>query len=159
MTRDERKTFQEELVNQGEGYGLLVYDGDQPIAWCQFGPGTGFPRYDRGRAYSKLDIPVAWRPQWRISCLFVDKHRRKEGWSSVALREAVAHIGRNGGGVVEAFPFDLPNAKTISYTGTVDMFQKHGFEKVASVGKDRLLMRRRINHDANDQEPAAIVGN
>jgi cytochrome c553 len=45
MARDERKEFQKELALQGPGYGLLVYDGGTPVAWCQFGPAEGFPRY------------------------------------------------------------------------------------------------------------------
>lgn len=144
MTRDERQAFQEGLVHRGEGYGLLVYDDGQPIAWCQFGPANGFPRYDKGRAYSKLTIPAEWQPQWRIACLFVDKHRRREGWSNVTLRATLAHISQSGGGVVEAFPFDVPGAKYPSYTGSVKMFRQVGFEIVASVGKDRVLMRRHI---------------
>ena len=48
MTRDERKKFHKELAQQGRGYGLLVYDAGTPVAWCQFGPADGFPRYDRG---------------------------------------------------------------------------------------------------------------
>ena len=144
MTRDKRKAFQENLVQRGEGYGLLVYTDEQPIAWCQFGPATGFPRYDRGRAYSKLIIADDLQPQWRISCLFVDKHRRREGWSNVALRAALGHIRQNGGGVVEAFPFDIPGAKYPSYTGSVKMYRQEGFEIVAAVGKDRFLMRRRM---------------
>ncbi|MEM7118810.1 MAG: GNAT family N-acetyltransferase [Chloroflexota bacterium] len=145
MTRDERKAFQQNLVQQGKGYGLLVYTDEQPIAWCQFGPAAGFPRYDKGRVYSKLIIADDWQPQWRISCLFVDKHRRREGWSTIALRAALAHIQQNGGGVVEAFPFNIPDVKRPSYTGSVKMYQQEGFEVVAAVGKDRLLMRRLLS--------------
>ena len=144
MTRDERRMFQRGLVMQGKGNGLLVYDDGQPIAWCQFGPANDFPRYDSGRGYRKLTIPAEWQPQWRIACLFVDKHRRREGWSNVALRAALRHIGRSGGGIVEAFPFDVLGAKYPSYTGSVKMFRQLGFEHVSLIGKDRVLMRRRI---------------
>lgn len=144
MDREARKTFQERLVHEGQGYGLLVYHDEQPIAWCQFGPAAGFSRYDSGRLYRKLSIPLEWQPQWRISCLFVDKHHRREGWSTIALRAALDHIAQNGGGVVEAFPFDIPNVKRPSYTGSVNMYRQEGFEIVAAVGKDRVLMRRRI---------------
>ena len=144
MNRDDRKAFQEALVHKGQGHGLLVYNDSQPIAWCQFGPIDGFPRYDRGRKYRKLDIPTELRPKWRISCLFVDKHRRREGWSKVALREALLHIKRNGGGVVEAFPFDVPEAKHPSYAGSVKMYLQEGFEVVTEVGKYRFLVRCRL---------------
>ena len=66
LGRDGRKAFQETLVNEGRGDGILVYESGQPIAWCQFGPAGDFPRFDTGRKYSKLSIPPEWQPQWRI---------------------------------------------------------------------------------------------
>jgi hypothetical protein len=108
MTRDERKEFQKELAHQGRGYGLLVYDGETPVAWCQFGPAEGFPRYNRGRAYGKLAFGAEEVPQWRISCLFADKHRRREGLAKFALHSAIVSIRKRGGGVVEAFPLEIP---------------------------------------------------
>ncbi len=147
MTRDERRAFQESLARQGRGHGLLVYDDDVPVAWCQFGPAAEFSRYDRGRAYGKLTIPAALAPRWRIACLFVDKHRRGEGLSKVALRAALARIAGGGGGVVEAFPFDVPGATRPSYTGSVKMYRDEGFVEVARLGTHTVLMRRDVPAD------------
>src|SRR5262245_36085058 len=71
MTRDERKRFQQKLAQQGRGYGLLIYDAGTPVAWCQFGPADGFPRYDRGRAYGKLALEADEVPQWRASHVYL----------------------------------------------------------------------------------------
>lgn len=146
MSKVERKAFQQALAESGRGYGLLVYDeeGAPPIAWCQFGPPEGFPRFDRGRDYSKLEIPPESKPQWRIACLFVDKHRRREGWSKVALHAALESVARRGGGVVEAFPFDVPGKDAPSYTGSVAMYREEGFEEAARLGKITVLMRRYV---------------
>lgn len=92
MTRDQRKDFHHGLVYDGRGYGLLVYDCGIPVAWCQYGPAEGFPRYDRGRAYSKLTLLSGERPRWRISYLFADKHRRREGLAKFALHSAMVNI-------------------------------------------------------------------
>jgi len=141
MTRDERKEFQKELVYQGRGYGLIVYDAGTPVAWCQFGPPDGFPRYDRARAYRELSLPADLAPRWRISCLFVDKHRRGEGLSRVALKAALEIMRRRGGGVVEAFPLDVPGIARPQYTGSVKMYEQEGFQEVARLGKSTVLMR------------------
>jgi hypothetical protein len=150
MTRDERKAFQKRVADRGPGAGLILYDNDVPIAWCQFGRADLFPRFDRGRAYKELP-PVDRAALWRISCLFVDKHRRREGLSHVTLKAALATIGRHGGGVVEAFPLDVPGAKYPSYTGSVIMYAAEGFEIVAPLGKNAYLMRRTIPANSGAQ--------
>lgn len=141
MTKDERRDFQKALAHQGLGSGLIVYDVDAPIAWCQFGLAERFTRYDRMRAYQELDLPAAVRPRWRISCLFVDKHRRREGLSQYALHSALELIRKKGGGVVEAFPLDVPGARYPSYTGSEKMYKQEGFKTIARLGKNTLLMR------------------
>jgi GNAT superfamily N-acetyltransferase len=141
MTKDQRKAFQKESADQGFGSGLLVYEKDTPIAWCQFGLAERFPRYDRMRAYQELNLPADLRPDWRISCIFVDKHRRREGLSQIALHAAVELIRQNGGGVVESFPLDVPGVRFPPYTGSEKMYQKEGFETVARLGKNTLFMR------------------
>lgn len=141
MTKDERRDFQKELAYQGRGSGIIVYDQDTPIAWCQFGLAERFPRYDRMRAYQALNLPVELQPRWRISCIFVDKHRRKEGLAQFALHSAVDFIRNHGGGVVESFPLEVPGTRYPPYTGTIKMYQKEGFETIARVGKHMFLMR------------------
>lgn len=144
MAKDERRAFQRELALSGRGCGLLVYDQGTPIAWCQFGQAGDFPRIDRMRAYQALDLPAPREPLWRITCLFVDKHRRREGWSQVALRAALDRIRQRGGGTVEAFPFEVPGVARPSYTGSVSMYAQEGFQEVARLGSVTVLVRHFI---------------
>ena len=144
MTREERMEFQKQLADEGRGHGLLVYDRATPVAWCQFGPAEGFPRYDRGRAYRKLTLEPDEIPQWRISCLFADKHRRREGLAKFALHAAIAGIRKRGGGVVEAFPLDVPGTTHPQFTGSIKMYKREGFREIARLGKNTVLMRRVI---------------
>jgi GNAT superfamily N-acetyltransferase len=141
MTKDERKEFQKGLAFQGMGSGILVYDKETPVAWCQVGPAKRFPRFDRMRSYKELNIPEDLLPRWRISCIFVDKDRRREGISKFALKSAVEFIRAHGGGIVESFPLVVPGTKHPQYTGSEKMYQKEGFETVARLGKNTLLMR------------------
>lgn len=144
FTREERRELQKDLVRQGHGCGLLVYEAGTPVSWCQFGPAEDFPGYDRGRAYRKLDFGTDELPQWRIACLFVDRHRRREGLAKFALSSALERIRRRGGGVVEAFPLVAPGSGRPPYTGSVEMYQREGFAEVVRLGKTRILMRRTV---------------
>ena len=114
------------------------------MAWCQFGPSGGFPGYDRGRAYKKLAFAADEIPKWRISCLFTDKHRRREGLANFALKSGLARIRARGGGVVEAFPLNVPGSNHPQYTGSITMYKREGFSEVARLGKTRVLMRRTV---------------
>ncbi len=144
MSKDERKEFQRTQASQGLAWGLLVYSECTPIAWCQFGPAERFPRFERMRAYQDLQIPVELMPDWRISCIFVDKHRRKEGLSGYAFRAALEIICQRGGGIVEAFPMDIPGITRPQFTGSVKMYAQAGFQEVARLGKNTVLMRLKI---------------
>jgi GNAT superfamily N-acetyltransferase len=144
MTKEDRREFQKDLACQGLASGLMVYDEDSAVTWCQFGPAERFPRFDGMRAYQALEIATEFAPQWRISCLFVDKHRRKEGLSRYAFQAALEIIRAGGGGIVEAFPFDIAGITRPQYTGSVKMFAQAGFQEVARLGKHTLLMRLKL---------------
>lgn len=85
-------------------------------------------------------IPV----DWRITCIFVDKHHRKRGLMALILSETLKMIKNLGGGMVEAFPFDFPDSKKPNYNGTVRLFEREGFEKITRLGKCTQLMRKYI---------------
>lgn len=142
--REERKEMQHVWAMRGESCGLMIYDVGVPIGWCQYGPAEKFVRFERTKASIALNLPHEQKPDWRISCIFIDKHRRREGLSQLPLKAALESIQQNGGGIVEAFPFDIPGAKRPSYTGSVKMFAQEGFEEVARLGKITVLMRKRI---------------
>jgi GNAT superfamily N-acetyltransferase len=141
MSRDERRECHFQKMQAGQATGLLVYDDNHPVAWCQFGRAGLFPRFERMRAYQALALPPDKKPDWRIACLFVDKHRRKEGLSSYALHAAIESIRAKGGGIVESFPFDIEGIERPSYTGSVAMYEHEGFQPVCRLGKNTVLMR------------------
>ena len=143
-TREERKEMQHSLAMAGESCGLMIYDAGVPIGWCQYGSAEKFERFNRTKAYIALNLPPEQKPDWRISCIFIDKHRRREGLSQLPLKAALQRIEEQGGGIVEAFPFDIPGAKRPSYTGSVKMFAQEGFEEVARLGKITVLMQKRV---------------
>lgn len=132
-----------DLVRRGRAHGVLVYDGEQAVGWCQFGPREELPRLERGRTYRVLALPGPSGPLWRITCFFVDRPYRRRGVSGIALRAALRTIARHGGGTVEAYPATHPRAVSIWF-GTVGMFRREGFRTVAPFGPSHLLMRRTV---------------
>lgn len=144
MGPEGRHAFQKELALSGRAQGMIAYEGETPVGWCQFGPPDVICQFSRGRAYSKLDIAPEDKPNWRISCLFTDKHRRSRGIAVFTLHAALEEIARRGGGVVEAFPLDAPNIRHNVFTGSADMYRREGFAEVTRLTESKLLMRKRV---------------
>jgi len=115
------------------------------VGWCQFGPTNELPNIRSKKAYEEA---LKELPDWRITCFFVDRERRRQGVAAFALREALRYIAQLGGGVVEAYPEDYTNEKVSSAflcSGTLDMFTKLGFRKTRKIAMRRWVVVRRVN--------------
>ena len=154
LTSDERhaknKRDKNSLVNQGKAHGVLLYDGDNAIGWCAYGPKQEFPRIDNGRNYKRLDLKNESEKLWRITCFFVDRDYRKKGVANVALKAVLDSIKAKGGGVVEACPVTHKPAKGWSkwsnwfWFGTESMYEREKFKVTGTLGPHHLLMRRTV---------------
>ena len=80
-----------------------VFDGDDCLGWCQFGPPGEVPRIKNRAAYEKGRTTS---PDWRIACCYVGKGHRRQGVATAALAGAVDLIADLGGGTVEGYPED-----------------------------------------------------
>jgi len=141
LQREERRAVHKKLVSSGIATGLICYLDGEPVGWCQFGPANIFEHTNRKRTYLAFDKANDLKPDWRITCVFVDKAFRGQGLAKKVLAEAVCAIKDLGGGVTEAFPFVIPGKKMPEYTGSIEMYQAEGFEEVARLGKYIVLMR------------------
>ena len=56
-------------------------------------------------------------------------------------------IRKRGGGVVEAFPLDVPGTSHPQYTGSIKMYKREGFREVTHLGKNIVLMRCNVRVD------------
>jgi hypothetical protein len=88
-----------DLVDRGDTNGILVYDGRQPVGWCQFGRAADLMAGD-----VRAGVTPAGEVEWRVTCFCVDKAYRGRDVSGIALRGAIAAIANAGGGCVEAYP-------------------------------------------------------
>ncbi len=81
------------------------------------------PGIKHKREYQK-DAPP--RPDWRITCFYVDKRHRGQGIARVALEGALDQIAQAGGGLVEAIPEVTTGREApgrFLFSATVELFE------------------------------------
>jgi GNAT superfamily N-acetyltransferase len=134
----------EELVAQGRAQAALVFEGDDCVGWCQFGPTRELPRIKSVKAY---EAGLTALPDWRITCFFIARRHRQKGVAAAALDGALAEIARLGGGVVESYPDVVEETKLargFGHNATVGMFERRGFVRQRQIAKNRWVVVRRI---------------
>jgi GNAT superfamily N-acetyltransferase len=92
---------------EGRAHAALVFDGDEAIAWAEYGTVDELPNVRHRKEWQTVEQV----PDFRITCLFVDRRYRRNGLAEVAVRRALAFIAAAGGGRVESYPPDLPPDK------------------------------------------------
>jgi len=83
------------LVDDGQAHAAVVFDGDEAVAWCQYGSPEELPNITHRREVEAAGDPP---PDYRITCFFVDRRYRRKGMAGVALRGALDLIALAGGG-------------------------------------------------------------
>ena len=140
FTAEGNRTLKKRLVEEDRAHAALVFDGDDAVAWATFGPPEELPNIHHRKEYEAAgDSP----PDYRITCIFVDKKHRRRGVTAVALQGAVDLIAEAGGGVVEGYPHDTEGKKvSVLYNATRALYERAGFEYVRPKGKRNCVMRR-----------------
>jgi GNAT superfamily N-acetyltransferase len=137
------REFKRQLVEQDRAHAALVFDGDEAVAWAEYGPVAELPNIHHRKEWEQ---GVERVPDFRVTCLFVDRRYRRRGMASVAVRGALDLIAASGGGLVESYPHDLaPGKKTSAsflYNATRTMYERLGFTYVRPKGKGNCVMTR-----------------
>ena len=140
------RTAKQERVRTGRAHAALVLDKDGLAqGWCQFGSPEELPGIKHLREYDK-DPPV--RPDWRITCFYVDRRHRGQGIARVALEGALDQIARAGGGLVEAIPEVTAGRLApgrFLFSATVELFEQYGFTRGRQVGKHAWIVSRVVD--------------
>ena len=141
------RAFKKAMVDEGIAHAALVVDGEQAVAWAEYGTPAELPDIHHRKEY---DATSQRHVDYRVTCIKVDKTRRRQGLAEVALRGAVDLIARAGGGVVEGYPHDLTNVtkKTSSsflYNGTRSMYERVGFTYDRPKGLKNCVMVRTVD--------------
>jgi GNAT superfamily N-acetyltransferase len=138
---------QKKLIDKDCSHGILVYANGEPVGWCQYGPREELTRIDNMRTYGVPAPEIKSGKFWRITCFVVDRKYRRRGVAGTALMAVLESIKRQGGGIVEAYPVANWEGKSfgnMSTHGTVSMFKRVGFKRVARFGNTNVVMRKKI---------------
>jgi predicted GNAT family acetyltransferase len=138
------KQAMKELASRKRAPGVLVYKGDQPVAWCSLGPRTAFPRLERSSLLASVDD----EPVCAITCIFVHRQHRGAGLLAAVLDAVCDYAATRGYAIVEGYPVEpRPGRRAGSdtaMTGIASAFRDAGFAEVARPRSDRPIMRRSL---------------
>jgi GNAT superfamily N-acetyltransferase len=136
----------EDRVRTDRAHAALVFDEDGVAqGWCQYGSPDELPGIKNSREYNK-DAPP--RPDWRITCVFVDRKHRNQGVARAAVEGALDQIGRAGGGLVEAISEVTAGREAqgrFLFSATVELLEQYGFTRVRQVGKHAWIVSRAVD--------------
>jgi GNAT superfamily N-acetyltransferase len=131
-------------IESGTTFGVLAFDGETPIGWCTYGPRTSFPRLERARSLRCEDAADVWS----IPCFFVSRTHRRQGVAGALLDYALRAMAERGVEIAEGYPA-APNKDgsyiaAFSWTGTMPLFEKVGFDLVGNAEGSKRRMRKTL---------------
>jgi GNAT superfamily N-acetyltransferase len=139
--RDDNKASFHEIVLKGPPPGLLAFDGELAVGWCQLTPRASLPNLERSRLLKPMSTDDT--PVWSISCFYVRRGYRRKGVTAALIAAAIKQAKRAGAPALEAYPVDTaqPDCTRNVYTGIATTFTRAGFQTVASPSPSRPIMR------------------
>jgi GNAT superfamily N-acetyltransferase len=138
-----------QIVEDGPPPGLLAFDGDLAVGWCQVGPRAAVPWLDRTWRLA----PVDDTPVWSLSCFYIRKGHRRRGVTSALVAGALKAAKHGGAPALEAYPLDASKSPSTSGTGYRSTFARAGFKTVACRTPERPIMRHDLKRIRRGGEP------
>jgi GNAT superfamily N-acetyltransferase len=139
------RAAKERRVREGRAHAALVFDDTGTAqGWCQYGSPAELSAIKHKREYDKGPPPP---PDWRITCVFVDKRHRGQGIARVALDGALDQIAQLGGGLVEAISEVTTGREAqdrFLFSATVELFEQNGFTRARQVGRHAWIVSKVI---------------
>jgi GNAT superfamily N-acetyltransferase len=137
--REHNRSALRKIVTHGPPPGLLAFDGERAMGWCQLTPRDELRWLTRARFFARVDeVPV-----WSLSCFYVRRGYRRQGVMSALIAAALTAAKRANAPALEAYPVDTarPNSTSNVFTGTTAAFKRAGFKTVACRTPSRPIMR------------------
>lgn len=134
---EKNKSAFREVVKRGPPPGLIAFDGDKAVGWCQLTPRDALSWLDRHWRLKRGDeVPV-----WSLSCFYVRIGYRKKGVTSALIEAALKAAKRAKAPALEAYPLDADKTPSASGTGYATTFKRAGFRVVMRHVPPRPIMR------------------
>lgn len=145
--REKNKAAFREVVKRGPPPGLLAFDGDVAVGWCQLTPRDAVPWLDRTWRLKRVDdLPV-----WSLSCFYVRRGYRRRGATSALIAAAVKAARRAKAPALEAYPVDAEVSPSASGSGYASTFARAGFKTVARRTPARPIMRHDLTEAVDEK--------
>ncbi len=146
-TFEGNRAIKKRLVDEGVARAALVMDVDEAIAWAEFGTPAQLPTIHHRKEYDATSVA---EPDYRITCVFVDKRHRQQGVTELAINGALDLIAQDGGGTVEGYPHDLTDqtkkmSASFLYNGTRRLYERLGFTYDRPKGLKNCVMVRTVD--------------
>jgi GNAT superfamily N-acetyltransferase len=125
------------IVKRGPPPGLLAFDGETPVGWCQVTPRDELDWLNRSPRLRRVDE----MPVWSLSCFYVRSGYRKRGITVALVAAALKMAKRARAPALEAYPVDARETPGTSFTGYIQTFSRAGFETIACHVPRRPIMR------------------
>lgn len=137
--REMNRTALRRIVQHGPPPGLLAFDGDRAVGWCQLTPRADLNWLNRKKALAPVDAA----PVWSLSCFYVRRGYRRKGVMSVLVAAALQAAKSARAPGLEAYPVDAARAGSTTnvFTGTASAFRRLGFKTIARREPARPIMR------------------
>ena len=136
---EDNKQDLRQLAASTQPPGLLAFDGDLAVGWCELAPRTDL----RWLARARYLQPVDDQPVWSIPCFYVRRTHRRQGVMGALIAAALPVAASAGAPALEGYPVDtaVPAHTRNLFPGVVSAFAQHGFQVVARRKPDRPVMR------------------
>jgi GNAT superfamily N-acetyltransferase len=131
----ENKAAFRKVVREGPPPGLIAFDGDKAVGWCQLTPREDLLWLDR--KWERVND----EPVWAISCFYVRIGYRKQGITAALIDAAVKAARRARVRALEAYPLDAKLTPSASSTGFLTTFARAGFKVLGYRTPPRPIMR------------------
>lgn len=133
---------------QDHAPGVLAHEGEQVVGWAAVAPRSELHEFRTARRY-RTGLGDDEDP-WVLFCLRVRAGHGGKGVATALVEGAVDHAGSHGATAVVGYPVDNRGERvdrTLASVGTVAMFERAGFVRVAELGGRRaghpqVLVRR-----------------
>lgn len=90
-----------EIVERGPRPGLLAFDGDTAVGWCQLTPRDDLAWLERTPRLERVDdVPV-----WSLSCFHVRPGHRRHGIATAPITAALKAANPAKAPALEAYPY------------------------------------------------------
>jgi len=137
---DGNKKAMRQLVKKSEQIGIIAYLNGKPAGWCAVAPREEFIKLENSRVLKRID----GEPVWSITCFFLAKEFRRQGFSVEMLKGVIGFCKKKKVKILEAYPVlpyseDMPAA--FAWTGFLSSFKKAGFKEMKRWSKARPIMR------------------